>query len=266
MEHLPLPRVLLIDTDALIWKYSLVNRSEPRDPFGFGEEEPLDSLSCAKRDFSLKLEFLQKDFSPCTLYLCLPTEDSVNFRYELFPSYKKTRGERPEIIVEMYKWVRETYTDILLMQPDIETDDIIADLTYALRKTNQVIIVSNDKDFRQIPGWHLHPFHGDLENISDGYAHGFFWRQVLMGDGADCIPGCPGIGETKAATIIVQGMLTSANLEDIVHFTYLSQGATFEDFALNYRLCLLGNKNYRMDYRKLPEPYIKLLEELKNGS
>lgn len=260
-------RTLLIDTDALIWRFSLINRNDaPENPFGFPQDSPsLSDLECAQRDFQVKLDRLAEDYAPCKLVLCLPEEGTKNFRYELYPKYKGHRGERPKIVTEMYQWVRETYKDLIVSAPDVETDDIIADMAYS-SPINERIIVSNDKDFRQIGGWHLHPFTGNLEKVSNLEAHMYFWRQVLMGDGADGIPGCPGIGETIASRIILGALEARyehlVSFEEVVVFTYLSQGASIEDVALNYRLLLLGNKNYRYVPYALPKSYLKILERI----
>jgi len=259
-------RTLLIDTDALIWRFSLINRqNSPENPFGFAQDTPdLSDLECAQRDFQVKLDRLSEDYAPCKLILCLPEEGTENFRYKLYPQYKGHRGERPEIVTQMYQWVHDTYKDILHTEAEVETDDIIADLAYNMPFDDRVI-VSNDKDFRQIPGWHLHPFTGYLEKINNSVSLMSFWRQVLMGDSADGIPGCPGIGETIATRIILGAVEQSPRLvplEDVVLTAYLTQGATFEDFALNYRLILLGNKNYRYVPHTLPEAYIKVIKRI----
>ena len=260
-------RTLLIDTDALIWRFSLINRNDfPENPFGFPQDSSsLSDLECTQRDFQVKLDRLAEDYAPCKLVLCLPEEGTKNFRYELYPKYKEHRGERPKIVTEMYQWVRETYKDLIVSAPGVETDDIIADMADRL-PFDERVIVSNDKDFRQICGWHLHPFTGDLEKITYLESLLCFWKQVLMGDGADGIPGCPGIGETIASRIILGALEASyehlVSFEEVVIFTYLSQGASIEDVALNYRLLLLGKKNYRYVPSALPESYLRILERI----
>ena len=38
--------------------------------------------------------------------------------------------------------------------------------------------------------------------VSKDYSERFFYKQVLIGDSTDNIPGCPGIGPVKAAKIV----------------------------------------------------------------
>jgi hypothetical protein len=239
----------------------MVNR-DSEEPFG--NVPQLTQLEQAQRDFRMKLEFLMSDMQASKYYLCLPPKDSVNFRYSVFPDYKKHRQERPEIVTEMYQWVREnfeTYGDA-----GGETDDIIADLwgdPYLMGDATPVV-VSNDKDFRQLPGWHLHPFTGDLTYITEAEADVNFWYQVLAGDSADGYAGAPGIGDVKAREILMTAVsaIGISNLPSVVLFTYLSQRSTFEDYCLNVRMAKLGRIEWRPNpkYMSLPASYYKVLE------
>ena len=99
------------------------------------------------------------------------------------------------------------------------------------------------------------------------------YYQCLVGDGADGFPGCPGIGEKKAEEILMTAMeacgrFSPSVLWDVLHFTYLSQGATKED--LNTTWCLV---NVRGDcvkpddvcfYEYLPDDYQRTLTALRS--
>lgn len=81
-----------------------------------------------------------------------------------------------------------------------EADDLFSKYSHELGATN-VVIHTQDKDMRMVPGWHqtwedfaltfvpegtwAHRFHDKL------YGRAWFWHQMLHGDDADYIPGLP---------------------------------------------------------------------------
>jgi Autographiviridae exonuclease len=91
-----------------------------------------------------------------------------------------------------------------------EADDGIAYVAHHMAQHGKLAVISTrDKDMRMLPGRHVVwltnelievPFNafeviGSDEKI---YGHKWFWIQMLQGDGADNIPGVPGIGEKYA--------------------------------------------------------------------
>lgn len=93
---------------------------------------------------------------------------------------------------------------VVKMWADREADDGVAvAAAYAISKGIEPAILSRDKDFRMIPGLHLvWTTHArvsvghDLwwkEHEGKVYGRAWFWIQMLMGDGADNIPGLPKI-------------------------------------------------------------------------
>ena len=66
------------------------------------------------------------------------------------------------------------------------------------------VIATIDKDLDQVPGWHYN--YGREEKcwykVEPDEAEVFFYKQVLMGDSTDNIPGCYKIGLTRADRII----------------------------------------------------------------
>jgi hypothetical protein len=82
-----------------------------------------------------------------------------------------------------------------------EADDDIAIRATELG-TNGCIIVSLDKDFRQIPGWHYNFVKREKTWVTQEEGIKFFYQQILMGDSADNIKGAPGIGEKKALKLL----------------------------------------------------------------
>lgn len=80
-----------------------------------------------------------------------------------------------------------------------EADDLFSYLSHKHGAEN-VVIVTQDKDLRMVPGWHLTwddhmmVFCGEGENLvyrEKQYGQRWFWLQMLHGDTADYIPGLP---------------------------------------------------------------------------
>ncbi len=144
------------------------------------------------------------------------------FRHEAYPQYKAQREATPEDIksaVPVIKKIIEAYGIPILEVAGYEADDVIG--TLALQGAEQgleVHMVTPDKDYAQLvrPNVFMRrPGHGaaGMEKLGEaevcakyGISH---TSQVidllgLMGDTADNVPGCPGVGEKTAAKLIEQ--------------------------------------------------------------
>lgn len=83
-------------------------------------------------------------------------------------------------------------------------------------------ICTNDKDLRQIPGYHYdftHPERG-IQTVSELEGIKYFYHQLLTGDTADDIIGIPGIGPAKADKIL-SGAETEQECEERVVKEYI---------------------------------------------
>jgi hypothetical protein len=231
--------VLLIDTDCLVWRYALANHDDmPVD----------DPLVAAQLAIQQKIQFLMEDTGVPRYKLCLAPPGNPNHR-----------KERPEIVTQLYSWLRETYAEDLVEFPGAETDDILANHH---QSDGSTVAVSNDKDFHQLAGWNLHPFTGELRWITPRMASVAYWYQILIGDSADGFGGCPGIGAKKALDIITAVLEHNPEaIAKVCLFTYLSQGATTQDFEVTMRLAHLG-EDISWIIPELPPEYLNVLKEI----
>jgi len=132
-----------------------------------------------------------------------------NFRYDVLPSYKSNRrGTRKPILLRALK---EHLTDKWGAQtkPFLEADDVLGIWATWPKLKGKKIIISVDKDLKQIPGWFWDTKSETAVQID---AHeGDYWHlmQTLMGDVTDGYKGCPGIGPKKAAEFLRDRGLTS---------------------------------------------------------
>ncbi len=145
------------------------------------------------------------------------------FRHEVYPEYKAQREATPEDIkasVPIIKEIIRAYNIPLLEVPGFEADDVIGTLAVkAARQGLEVHMVTPDKDYAQLvapnifmrrPGLHGASSMEKLGPAEVCEKYGIAdTRQVidllgLMGDTADNVPGCPGVGEKTAAKLIAQ--------------------------------------------------------------
>lgn len=66
----------------------------------------------------------------------------------------------------------------------------------------QHCVVTIDKDLDCIPGTHYNPRTKQIYQVEQEWSDYFYWKQLLMGDSVDNIPGIQGIGPKKAEKIL----------------------------------------------------------------
>ena len=120
-----------------------------------------------------------------------------NFRTKIDPTYKANRKDTPK--PAHLKLVRDHLVKgwSAKVSKGEEADDLIA--IRAAKLDYQCVVVSTDKDFKQLPCGHFNPTNGVKTTVSNWDATFFFYTQVLSGDRVDNVPGIMGIGPVKAA-------------------------------------------------------------------
>lgn len=144
------------------------------------------------------------------------------FRHEAYPEYKAQREATPEDIkwaVPVIKDIIRAYNIPILETPGYEADDVIGTLALQGVKAGlEVHMVTPDKDYAQLvrPGMFMRrPGHGAAgmeklgpTEVCEKYGINNTEQVIdllgLMGDTADNVPGCPGVGEKTAVKLINQ--------------------------------------------------------------
>ena len=131
-----------------------------------------------------------------------------NFRDVLFSEYKKSasraksKSTRPEWFGDLKSEVTSLYENSVICD-GYEADDMVRIWATELAEWNKDFIVCTvDKDLDCIPGNHYNPRKSEIYWVSPEYSEMFYWKQLLMGDTVDNIPGVEGIGPKKAEKII----------------------------------------------------------------
>lgn len=119
------------------------------------------------------------------------------FRYDVAPSYKGNRKGRPKppIFYALREHLKQKYD--MWGITELEADDLVS--YYSYTDNRSTIICSPDKDvLYQCVGMHYNYGKAEFLHTSPDEALKFLWKQVLMGDSTDNIPGIPGVGVKTA--------------------------------------------------------------------
>ena len=207
------------------------------------------------------------------------------FRHEIFKDYKATRPPMPDDMAVQIPYIKEVvdgFNLTVLEKPGYEADDLIG--TIARLGTAQgfhIVIVSGDKDFRQVLSEHTVMWDSMNDRLTDYSAikrdYGVEPEQIvevmaLAGDTSDNIPGVPGVGEKTALSLIQQ----FASIENLFENTHrITKPALrhkleqFKDQALLSKKLVTINSAVPLDVSiedlKLRQPQKKRLAEIFRG-
>ena len=223
---------LLIDADYIVYKCCASCETE----IDFGDDVIVvtsqfsEAMKCVERDLKRIRDnfFDSKD-------MILFFSDSKNFRKEICPDYKGHRNrKKPCGYRRVISELSEQYG--VIRMPTLEADDAMG--IYATANPGN-IIVSPDKDMRQIPGM----LYDMKETVTIDPEEGRRWHliQTLAGDQTDGYSGVPGIGIKRAVTLFEQ---EGYNWDTVVK-AFVDKDMTEEDALTNARLAkILTNKEY----------------------
>ncbi|MGQ7870146.1 DNA polymerase I [Sunxiuqinia sp. sy24] len=205
-------RLFLLDAYALIYRSYFAFIKNPRfNSKGLNTSTMLGFVN--------SLEQLLNKENPTHVAVVFDVH-APTFRHELFEDYKGTRDEMPEDIRKAIPWVRkiiEAYNIPILEKEGFEADDVIGTLAKKGEKAGyQVFMMTPDKDYAQLVSDNIFMYKpgraGDdvevwgVEQVKAKFEVDEPEQVIdilgLMGDSADNIPGCPGIGPKTAMKLI----------------------------------------------------------------
>lgn len=161
------------------------------------------------------------------------------FRHEEFTDYKAQRDATPEDIcwsVPVIQEILKAQGILMVEVPGYEADDVIGTLAHRAAKDGmEVLMVTPDKDYAQLvqPGVSMlrPPRNGKpwqrlgVEEVKADFGLQHPLQVIdylaLVGDAADNIPGCKGVGEKTAAELLAQ----FDTVEDLLAHTDQLKGA-----------------------------------------
>ena len=229
---------ILCDADFIVYKACAAAETE----VDWGDDTILvtsnfsDAYSATKREIT-KLENKFGSLSPIILFF----SDAVNFSKKILAEYKGHRNrKKPCGYKRVINALGKEYK--VIIKPELEADDSMG--IYATRYPDNMI-VSPDKDMRQIPG--------QLYNFDETFTitpeEGASWHliQTLAGDQTDGYGGVPGIGVKRAVSLFEE---KGYSWETVVN-AFVERDLTEEDALVNARLArILTNDDYDFKKRK----------------
>jgi DNA polymerase I len=183
--------------------------------------------------FTSMLVNLVRDHRPDRVVVAFDRPEPT-FRHERVATYKGTRDETPDILVQQMGLVREVVDAFGLGVVEVagfEADDVLATLaTQARDRGDAVWVVTGDRDaYQLVEDPHIRVLYTSSRGVSelkDYDEAGVFERTgvhpsdyvtyaALRGDPSDNLPGVPGVGEKKAAKLVndygdIEGIFAAA--------------------------------------------------------
>ena len=179
--------IALIDGDMLCYRIGFACESE-------AEEVATSTMYNFIADIMVELDEVEE----CEVFL----SGKTNFRTEIAVT-EPYKGNRKDNRKPLH---HQALRDYLINEWDADVSvDEEADDTIAIRATelgDDAVIVSLDKDFDQVVGWHYNFAKKRLYYIEPDEGALNFYMQFLMGDRIDNIIGVKGIGCVKAAKLL----------------------------------------------------------------
>lgn len=223
-------KLFLLDAYALIYRAYYAFIKNPRiNSKGFNTSAILGFVNT--------LEEVLKKENPTHIGVAFDPAGPT-FRHEAFEQYKAQREETPEAIrlsVPIIKEIIRAYRIPILEVPGYEADDVIGTLaTEAGKQGIPTYMMTPDKDYGQLVSdkvFMYRPKHtGGFEVMGIEEVKSKFNIQSpaqvidmlgLMGDSADNIPGCPGVGEKTAQKLMAE----FESIENLLEHTDRLKGA-----------------------------------------
>ena len=234
-------KVLLIDGDILAYKIATANEVDTHWGNGFWTLH-CDEIQC-KHEVDAKIDDLGQSLEADDYVVALT--DKNNFRKDVLPSYKDNRKQRrkPMVLNALRDYIMKKHNGV--MWKNLEADDVMGIMATEPHPTEDRIIVSIDKDMRQIPA-KVSRDGETVEDIPQRLADYWFMIQTLAGDSTDGYNGLPNVGVKTAEKMIKQ--YTNVPLLDlwkIVVGAYKAKGFTKQEALQQARVAhILRHKEY----------------------
>jgi DNA polymerase-1 len=205
-------RLFLLDAFALIYRSYFAFIKNPRfNSKGLNTSAMLGFVNI--------LEQLLREQKPTHIAVVFDLS-APTFRHEMFEAYKANRDEMPEDLRKSIPYIRkiiEAYHIPILEKAGFEADDVIGTLAKKAETMGYTTyMMTPDKDYAQLVSENIFmykPSRGGeapevwgVPEVRQNFEVDEPWQVIdvlgLMGDTADNIPGCPGVGPKTAMKLV----------------------------------------------------------------
>lgn len=180
--------IALLDSDILCYRV------------GFATDEETENTAIETMAVFLE-DLIMFDLVDCDGHELFLTGKN-NFRHEIAVTapYKGNRkdAKKPKHLPLLREYLQMAWG--ATVSEGEEADDVIA--IRATELGDDSIIVSTDKDFNQVPGWHYNFVKKVKSYVTPEEGLRFFYKQILTGDAADNIKGLFRVGDVKATKML----------------------------------------------------------------
>ena len=230
----------LIDGDILVYR------------IGFTTEDVDEGIMKARLRESINLILEAVEATAYKMYLT-EENDPTQFRRRIYPEYKAHRLQpKPKHYRAIRAYLQEHYDAEVVYE--IEADDALGihQSGGLFRHNDQTVIISIDKDLKQIPGNHYNfvKLEASFVTPEEGLRH--FYTQLLTGDSSDNVKGVWKCGPVKAAKIL-EGATDEIDMFVRVHNEYQND----DEMKMNGRVLWI--------WKKPNDDWIHHYERLTNG-
>lgn len=185
---IPEPDMAVLDGDIIVYRSACA----------------ADSKGWTPQELEERIAFDVRFWTPrfCTRHI-VAISDKRNFRYDVYPEYKANRKgkPRPKNLALASEIMAQNHPTV--MRERLEADDLIG----LGMSSGMAVGVSLDKDLMSCPGWFWNPDKMCFPTIiTEEEADAWFYKQWLMGDSTDNIPGAWKVGKVKATKIVEENL------------------------------------------------------------
>ncbi len=182
--------IALIDSDILCYRVGAVTEEENGDT-------AIETMAVYLEDM------LMFDLLDCDEHeLFLTGKQNFRFDVAVTAPYKGNRKDvkKPKHLPLLREYLQVSWG--ASVSDGQEADDDIA--MRATELAGDGLIVSIDKDFMQVAGWHYNFVKKIKKEVTPEDGLRFFYKQILMGDSADNIKGIHRVGEVTATKMLAE--------------------------------------------------------------
>ena len=236
----------LLDGDIIAYQASLKVEKEIDWGDGDGAYRTADDGEAARVAVSIAHKWLDLSKLDEAVVCFSPRKTGwgTTFRYHVYPQYKDKRtGEKP---LAYWAAVSALEAEFPFQRfTGLEADDVMGILQTSDRFDRSVIL-SMDKDMQTIPGMLFNPDKDRKpRRVTKAAADRFWMYQSLTGDVVDCYPGCTGVGDIRANSIVGEAPPNVKAMWRAVHEAFLNRGHSTSHAITQARLArILRSEDY----------------------
>lgn len=255
--------IALIDADILVYRVGYTTEAESEGIARVRTDEMIEGIlaETGAKEFECWLSDAREN----------------NFRAQMYPAYKANRTQPAP---KHYDTIKEHLVKEwgARFAYGMEADDALGmaqmasihydnpEVPFDLRTT----ICSIDKDLLQIPGLHYNFVKKEWQTIKEWDGLKWFYKQILIGDVSDNVPGCKGIGPVKAGKALDPILQDAGEIRllETVFKTYQRQEKGWQEEEIIKHIRLVGSLLKIKQQEGEPSwdsLSCKLMEELKSS-